>query len=118
MFINFSKHRAPMRCSLFFVILHCVQAFCCMSVPLSFKNAANMLGQGSSYTPVDLRWSLASGLQCPYGSGVDIPLCGKVYDLNVITEKSKSGSPPDLSHVDVTESPILAGRAVFCDPRR
>ncbi len=89
-----------------------------MSVPLSFKNAANMLGQGSSYTPVDLRWSLASGLQCPYGSGVDIPLCGKVYDLNVITDKSKSGSPPDLSLVDVTESPILAGRAVFCDPRR
>jgi hypothetical protein len=88
-----------------------------MSVPLSFKNAANMLGQGSSYTPLDLRWNLASGLQCPYGSGVDMPLCGKVYDLTV-TAKSKSGTPTDLSQVDVTESPILAGRAIFCDPRR
>ncbi len=89
-----------------------------MSLPLSFKNAANTLGQGSSYTPLDLRWTLSSGLQCPYGSGVDMPLCGKVYDLTVVTAKSKSGFQPDLSRVDVTESPILAGRAVFCDPQR
>ena len=86
-----------------------------MSVPVSFKSPVNSFEdtQGNAHPSTLYRWSLASGLQCPYGSGVDLPHCGKVYDLVSTTEKVAVGA---LGLNEAKKK--IAGRAVFCDPER
>jgi hypothetical protein len=50
--------------------------------------------------PVRYRWDSSGALSCPYMDGVEIPLCGQIFDLYV----EQSGSIGD--HVQ--------GRAVVC----
>ena len=55
--------------------------------------------RSSSHGKTELHWDQSGGLNCPLAPSVNVPLCGKIYEL-IHNEESQNAS---------------AGRAVFCD---